>query len=287
MPPDDPGARLGPATCAGARAVCPSPFVALDRKRKTSPDTCDTRAICEDTGGGRAGSCPFFALMDRAADSFADVAPLRRHAMTNRSGCYAVAVITVSAILFPADAGSQTLARSFQDLQGIARQGDSILVTDGAGRRVRAKIEELTPSTLTVLDENGTATRLAGRRHAVIEQAAASARPVLSLRAWRGGRIWNRSVLTRGCSNECGLVPFWIGRTRRVGCRNWCGDGSSASAWRAWPATIYRRAAQSTRDCVAVLVETCQGHYRLDTILKCLGIPLQGRESGSRRAHLR
>ena len=113
--------------------------------------------------------------------------------MTNRPGCNAVAVIMVSAILFPADAESQTLARSFQELQGIARQGDSILVTDGAGRRVRAKIEELSPSTLTVLDENGLRRALPEDDVQVIERARSLRKPgTHRLRAWRGGRIWNR-----------------------------------------------------------------------------------------------
>jgi hypothetical protein len=165
--------------------------------------------------------------------------------MTNRSGCYAVAVIMVSAILFPADARSQTLARSFQELQGIARQGDSILVTDGAGRRVRAKIEELTPSTLTVLDENGLRRALPEDDVRVIERGRSLRKPVLiGLGLGAAVGFGAAAVLTRSCENECGLVPFWMGGLAALGAGIGAGTGLGVGLARR-PATIYRQAAQS------------------------------------------
>jgi hypothetical protein len=165
--------------------------------------------------------------------------------MTNRSGCYAVAVITVSAILFPADAGSQTLARLFQELQGIARQGDSILVTDGAGRRVRAKIEDLTPSTLTVLDENGLRRALPEDDVRVIERGRSLRKPVL-IGVGLGAAVGfgAAAVLTRSCENECGLVPFWMGGLAALGAGIGAGTCLGVGLARR-PATIYRQAAQS------------------------------------------
>lgn len=147
------------------------------------------------------------------------------------------------AVLLPAHAEGQ-LRRSFQDLQKVLKAGDSIFVTDLTGDRVRAKIEELTPSTLTVVD--------GGRRRALGER---------DVRLIEGGHHLRKNVfigiglgallglgtgiyVMNDCQNECELMPTWVSALAALG----AGAGAAAG-WAVGvavgPPAIYRGPAQN------------------------------------------
>lgn len=52
---------------------------------------------------------------------------------------------------FPSVAGAQTVASSFAELAGKLKPGKTVYVTDGAGRKVKGKMTDLSASSLEVL----------------------------------------------------------------------------------------------------------------------------------------
>lgn len=52
---------------------------------------------------------------------------------------------------FPSVAGAQTVATSFAELAGTLKPGKTVYVTDGAGRKVKGKMADLSVSSLEVL----------------------------------------------------------------------------------------------------------------------------------------
>ena len=165
--------------------------------------------------------------------------------MTNRPGCNAVAVIMVSAILFPADAESQTLARSVSRASGDREAGR---LHSRDGRRWTPGPREDRGAVAVHSDgarRERTATALPEDDVQVIERARSLRKPVLiGLGLGAAVGFGTAAVLTRGCSNECGLVPFWMGGLAALGAGIGAGTGLGVGLARG-PATIYRQAAQS------------------------------------------
>lgn len=59
--------------------------------------------------------------------------------------------LVAAVALFPTSVGAQTVAQSFDELQGMVKVGQIVFVTDETGRLTKGKIAHLSASSLTVL----------------------------------------------------------------------------------------------------------------------------------------
>lgn len=64
-------------------------------------------------------------------------------------------VLLVGAALAPSDARAQLVARSFGELQGLVRPGETVVVTDENGRELKGKLGEISASSLALLTIGG------------------------------------------------------------------------------------------------------------------------------------
>lgn len=64
-------------------------------------------------------------------------------------------VLLVGAALAPSDARAQSVARSFGELQGLVRPGETVVVTDENGRELKGKLGEISASSLALLTIGG------------------------------------------------------------------------------------------------------------------------------------
>lgn len=164
--------------------------------------------------------------------------------MTFRSGLHCLAAPALVAVLLPAHAEGQTLKRSFQDLQKVLKTGDSIFVTDVTGHRVRAEIEGLTPSTLTLID--GGRRRALGESDVMLIEGGHHLRKKVFIGLGLGAvlGVGTGLYLASNCQNECELMPAWVSGLAAL--------GAGAGAVVGWgvgvavgPPAIYRRAPQN------------------------------------------
>ena len=147
------------------------------------------------------------------------------------------------AVLLPAHAEGQ-LRRWFQDVQKVLKTGDSVFVTDLTGDRVRAKIDELTPSTLTVVD--GGRRRALGERDVRLIEGGHHLRKKVFIGIGLGAllSLGTGIYLMNDCQNECELMPAWVSGLGAL--------GAGAGAVVFWgvgvaigPPAIYRGPAQN------------------------------------------
>ena len=66
---------------------------------------------------------------------------LKRHMWTT---------LAVFVILAPSPAPAQTIAYSFEELQTVLKKGQTVIVTDASGQRVKGKLADVSPSSLVV-----------------------------------------------------------------------------------------------------------------------------------------
>ena len=59
--------------------------------------------------------------------------------------------LAVFVILAPSPAPAQATANSFAELQTVLKKGQTVMVTDASGQRVKGKVAEVSPSSLVVL----------------------------------------------------------------------------------------------------------------------------------------
>lgn len=59
--------------------------------------------------------------------------------------------LAVFVILAPSPAPAQTIANSFEELQAVLKKGQTVIVTDASGQRVKGKVADVSPSSLVVL----------------------------------------------------------------------------------------------------------------------------------------
>ena len=59
--------------------------------------------------------------------------------------------LAVFVILAPSPAPAQTIANSFEELQTVLKKGQTVIVTDASGQRVKGKMADVSPSSLVVL----------------------------------------------------------------------------------------------------------------------------------------
>ena len=59
--------------------------------------------------------------------------------------------LAAAVALFPTSVGAQTVAQSFDELQGTVKVGQIVFVTDESGRLTKGKVADLSASSLTVL----------------------------------------------------------------------------------------------------------------------------------------
>jgi hypothetical protein len=59
--------------------------------------------------------------------------------------------LAVFVILSPSPAPAQTIANSFEELQTVLKKGQTVIVTDASGQRVKGKVADVSPSSLVVL----------------------------------------------------------------------------------------------------------------------------------------
>jgi hypothetical protein len=156
-----------------------------------------------------------------------------------------VATLALLTIPFPTGADAQPLASSFEELQNVLKIGDAVVVTDLTGHRVRAKIEQLTPSALTVI-EQGHRRALSESDVLVVERDRHLRKKVaIGMGVGAALGVAMAGALAKDCQNECELMPVWMGGLAALG----AGAGS-AIGWgvgvAAGPPTVYRRVPQSS-----------------------------------------
>ena len=71
---------------------------------------------------------------------------------------------------FPSVAGAQTVTGSFADLAGKLKPGKTVYVTDGAGRKVKGKMTDLSVSSLQVLIDGNEETFVEGGVRQIAER---------------------------------------------------------------------------------------------------------------------
>lgn len=60
-------------------------------------------------------------------------------------------LLAVFVILAPSPAPAQTVAGSFEELRQVLKKGQTVVVTDASGQRIRGKVGDVSPSSITVL----------------------------------------------------------------------------------------------------------------------------------------
>jgi hypothetical protein len=101
---------------------------------------------------------------------------------------------TMSMLLFvgvPFVANAQVVATSFQELQGLVKPGDTIEVTNAAGRKVKGRLGELTPSSLELLVRK----TAPDGRETFAPQPRMSQSDVRQIRLEHRDSVWNGTII--------------------------------------------------------------------------------------------
>jgi len=99
------------------------------------------------------------------------------------------------------EAGAQVVATSFEELRPLVKPGDTIFVTEANGRKTRARLGELTPSSLEMLvpksGPDGRETCVPQSRLAERDVRQIATRACVAVRVevddWRPGLRWTLS----------------------------------------------------------------------------------------------
>jgi hypothetical protein len=91
----------------------------------------------------------------------------------------------------PHQANAQVVATSFEELRAIVKPGDTVLVTEANGRKTRARLGELTPSSLEIL------VRKTGPdgRETFVPQSRLAERDVRQIQVDRGDSVLNGTLI--------------------------------------------------------------------------------------------
>jgi hypothetical protein len=91
----------------------------------------------------------------------------------------------------PHQANAQVVATSFEELRAIVKPGDTVLVTEANGRKTRARLGELTPSSLEIL------VRKTGPdgRETFVPQSRLAERDVRQIQIDRGDSVLNGTLI--------------------------------------------------------------------------------------------
>jgi hypothetical protein len=122
----------------------------------------------------------------------------------------------------PHQAHAQVVATSFEDLRPLVKSGDTIYVTEANGRKTRARLGELTPSSLEVL------VRKTGPdgRETFVPQSRLAERDVRQIQIVRGDSVLNGTLI--------GLAV--VGGPWLLACNpatDWCYYNDGANLYRA------------------------------------------------------
>ena len=58
--------------------------------------------------------------------------------------------VAVFVILVPSPAPAQSIANTFEELQTVLKKGQTVIVTDASGQRIKGKVADMSPSSLVV-----------------------------------------------------------------------------------------------------------------------------------------
>lgn len=82
-----------------------------------------------------------------------------------------ISVLLLAIALVPGVGRAQTIAQSFDQLQGTLKPRDVVIVLDSSDRKVTGKVVTLSPSSFTIIAKNGTTTAFAASDLKIIRKA--------------------------------------------------------------------------------------------------------------------
>jgi len=94
-------------------------------------------------------------------------------------------------LVVPRDANGQIVATSFEELRTLVKSGDTIYVTDVNGRKTKARLGELTPSSLELLVRKAAP----DGRETFVQQSRLAERDIRQIQIERGDSVLNGTLI--------------------------------------------------------------------------------------------